>query len=278
MVRQTQSKASRLSEAVNDAMRLDWLNTAETLAFQAGNLLRVKIWEPRELFKKGYRDLVTDADYLVQRHITTAVREKYPDHAFLVEEEDPASNLPVHGRVRWIIDPVDGTHNFSSQVPNFCVSIAVVVADEVQVGVVYDPMRNELFSAYRGGGATLDGEPIHVTNTTDLPQAMICFDWSRSYVNREQMLTALGHFVHHAHTLRSLGSAALALAWVAAGRIDAYLNFHLAPWDIAAGMLLIQEAGGRVTDLADEEPSLQVMTTAVATNEELHNAFLQLII
>ncbi len=262
---------------VTTAMRLDWLNTAESLAFQAGNLLRAKVWEPRERISKGYRDLVTDADYLVQRHITTAVREKYPDHAFLVEEDDPQAQLPIHGRVRWIIDPVDGTHNFSSQVPNFCVSVAVAVADEVQVGVVFDPMRNEMFSAYRGGGATLNGEPLHVTMTEDLPQAMICFDWSRSYVNREQMLNALGHFVHHAHTLRSVGTAALALAWLAAGRVDAYLNFNLSPWDIAAGMLLVQEAGGCVTDLANEEPSLQVSTTAVATNGELHNPFLQLI-
>lgn len=263
---------------INDGMRLDWLNTAETLAFQAGNLLRVKVWEPRELFKKGYRDLVTDADFLTQRLITTAVREKYPDHAFLVEEDDAEMALPIHGRVRWIIDPVDGTHNFSNQVPNFCISIAVAVADEVQVGVVYDPMRNEMFSAYRGGGCTLDGEPIFVTQTDDLHAAMVCFDWSRSYVNREQMLNSLGYFVHHAHTLRSLGTSALALAWVAAGRMDAYLNFHLSPWDVAAGMLLVQEAGGRVTDLANEEPSLQVSTTAVATNGELHEAFLHLII
>ena len=238
------------------------LSIASQSALQAGALLRQKWDEPRHVSQKGFRDWVTDADLAAQALIVEIIQEKFPDHGFLVEEK--VAGLQVEGPICWIIDPVDGTSNYSRQQPNFCVSIAAAgqIAKEKEPGkmraeilaaVVYDPMRDELFEATAAKGAFLNGKKIQVSETETLESAIVALDWSHEKEKRQRTLEALQQFAHQIHTIRAIGSAALALAWIAAGRLDAYFNLNMKPWDAAAGQLLIHEAGGQIVNL-DNRP------------------------
>jgi myo-inositol-1(or 4)-monophosphatase len=270
---------------------LTWLQTAEEAARQAGALLRELVSQPRQLSQKGFRDLVTDADIAAQQLITRLIRDRFPEHGFIGEEDDPA--LPVTGPVLWVIDPVDGTSNFSRQQPNFSVSIAAavpaaaVLAGElsssarlagtvVQAGVVYDPMRGELFSAAAGQGCSANGQKIRVSTVSDLAPAIVALDWGHSHKNRRTVLAALNRFAHEVHSIRAIGSAALALAWVAAGRLDGYVQYALGPWDAAAGSLLVREAGGIVTTL-DGQPWTLADAGCLASNGLIQDSFGQLV-
>jgi myo-inositol-1(or 4)-monophosphatase len=252
-----------------------WRAVAENAARAAGHLIRRKLAEPLQVSSKGFRDLVTDADLAAQQQITTTLRTHFPDHGFLAEEKNSA--LPTAGPVRWIIDPIDGTSNYSRLLPIFCVSLAVAVAEEVVVGVIYDPLRDELFSAGRGQGATVNGQPLRVSTTADLAEALVGIDWGRQESIRQRSLDALNRFAHHVRSIRALGSSALALAWVAAGRMDLYGNYKLSAWDIAAGALLIHEAGGLTSDLQAAPLRLVENTPCVASNGRLHREFLALL-
>lgn len=241
-----------------DSKMLDELQSVATqAALEAGELLREKWAKPRQISEKGFRDLVTDADRASQTLITGLIQSYFPNHGFLVEEE--AVNLPTNGPVIWVIDPVDGTTNYSHHIPTYCVSIAAMKrpspqtnlsGPEILIGVIYDPMRNELFQAAANQGATLNGNKIQVSTISSLEQAVIAFDWSHHPEKRQTTLNMLQKIAHNVHTLRAIGSAALALAWVAAGRLEGYFNLNLKPWDFAAGKLLIEEAGGRVEILS----------------------------
>jgi myo-inositol-1(or 4)-monophosphatase len=253
---------------VHDEERLSWLETAAEAARQAGQLLRELGRQPLQVNHKGFRDLVTDADIAAQQLITRLLHGRFPEHGFLGEEDDPA--LPASGPVIWVIDPIDGTSNFSRQQPNFSVSIAAAVPAaagreakaatrahlaslSVQAGVVYDPMRDELFAAAAGLGCTLNGQPVWVSSVPDLAPAIVALDWGHTHENRRTVLGALNRFAHEVHSIRAIGSAALALAWVAGGRLDGYRQYALGPWDAAAGSLLVREAGGSVTTLAGQD-------------------------
>lgn len=235
------------------------LSVATRAAAEAGELLREKWLEPRQIFKKGFRDLVTDADHASQALIVDIIRSHFPAHGFLVEEE--ASGLPDSGTILWVIDPVDGTTNYSHQIPNYCISIAVVkrpstedVSDspEVLAGVIYDPMQDELFKAAKGQGAFLNDAKIEVSNTRNLDEVVFAVDWSHDPAKRQKTLDVIQNIAHRVHTLRAFGSAALALAWVACGRLDGYFNLNLKPWDVAAGKLLIHEAGGQLVTVNNQ--------------------------
>lgn len=252
-----------------------WQQVAETVAVDAGQLIYRMLAEPRQITSKGFRDVVTDADVAAQHQITTAIRAHFPEHCFFVEEED--STLPRTGPVRWIIDPIDGTSNYSRGIPIFTVSIAAAVDEEVVVGVIYDALHQELFSAARGQGATLNGQPLAVSAISDLGDALISMDWGRKRAIRTQALAGFQALAHHVRGVRSIGSAALALAWVAAGRLEAYLNYRLSAWDIAAGLLLIQEAGGQATDASGHSLCLVERTTCLGANHFLHRPLLDLI-
>jgi len=256
-------------------------NLAESVALSAGKLVRQKWSEPREITEKGYRDVVTDADLASQALITSTIRAAFPDHGFLTEEDD--SSLPEGGPVIWVIDPVDGTTNYSRQVPTYCVSIAAAVeldADENGfrryqpiAGVIYDPARDELFSAAAGSPSLLNGRRITVSEVGDLSRAIVSMDWSRGHEKRQALLTAIGGFAHQAHTIRATGSAALSLAWVAAGRFDLYLNFGIGAWDVAAASVIIAQAGGALTDSAGKSWILG-NASCVASNGLFHRSFL----
>lgn len=223
-------------------------------AMQAGELLRKKWQEPRQISEKGFRDLVTDADHASQALIVGIIQSHFSEHGFLVEEV--AAGLPASGPVIWIIDPVDGTTNYSRHMPNFCVSIAAMKGPspengvpEILVGVIYDPMQDELFQTTAEHGAYLNGTRIHVSSTGDLGRAIIAVDWSHDPEQRQRTLDMIQKVAHHVQTLRAVGSAALTMAWVAAGRLEGYFNLNLKPWDVAAAHLLITEAGGALVNL-----------------------------
>lgn len=260
---------------------------AEEAALKAGALLRQKWDQPRELSKKGFRDFVTDADLASQEIITQVIQSHFPDHGFITEEYDPS--LPTSGSIQWIIDPVDGTSNYSRKVPTYCISIGAKLADElpadhsgqlndsdtsILAGVIYDPMRNELFSGAINAGSTLNSETIRVSSTTSLEKALVGMDWSREPEKRQRMVESIGRFIHQVHTIRATGSAALALAWVAAGRLDLYANLVIGPWDVAAAKVIIQEAGGFVSGLGGQ-PWILNETGCIASNGPLHTRFLE---
>lgn len=252
---------------------------AEAAARAGGKVLRELFHSPRNIKLKGHRDLVTDADHAAQEAITRLLRRAFPEHGFLTEEDDP--DLPTAGDVVWVIDPLDGTSNYSRRQPNFAVSVAAQTrggggdGPEGLAGVVYDPVRDELFSAGRGQGSTLNGRPIRASELSDFGEAIIGFDLSHLRARRLRMLGLVTLFADDVHTLRAIGSAAMALAWVAAGRLDAYLNMSLGPWDVAAGELLIAEAGGMVTGLEGGRWS-PAASGCVASNGRLHPALLAL--
>lgn len=252
-----------------------WCDAAARQARSAGELLRRMLASPRQIQSKGFRDLVTDADFAAQALITQGLRQEFPHHGFWAEEEN--SELPTAGPVRWMVDPVDGTSNYSRGIPNFCVSIAAAVDEKVVVGVIYDPMSDELFSAVLGGGCTVNGRPVTVSQTDTLAEAAIAIDYGRRKVVRKRAIAAMLSFVHEVRNIRSIGSAALTLAWVAAGRLDAYLSFELGAWDIAAGTLMIQEAGGQVSTVEEKPLALVASTTCAASNGLLHEPLLSLL-
>jgi myo-inositol-1(or 4)-monophosphatase len=236
------------------------LTAAKATAVAAGQLLRERWQKPQTLTSKGFRDWVTESDVAVQRFITDQIRAQFPDHGFLVEEKD--GDLPLNGRAIWIIDPIDGTNNFSRQQPNFCTSIAVGLpfpelvegkpastssasaAIQIVTGAVYDPIRDELFSGMLGAGAALNGRPLQASQTADLNQAIFAFDWSNAPAQRQAILEQLARVAPQTLTIRAIGSATLAIAWVAAGRLDGYWHNSLKAWDAAAATLFVHEAGG----------------------------------
>jgi myo-inositol-1(or 4)-monophosphatase len=194
---------------------------------------------------KGPQDYITEVDGQVERLIATRLHEAFPGDGFIGEEGEGRVGQP--GQPIWVVDPIDGTANFARGAPHFCVSIAAVLEREVEIGVIYDPMADELFACQRGAGATLNGEPIRVSSTVDLKAAAIEVGWHL----RSGAEAAAGLFDRIVRTgtapARS-GSAALGLAYVAAGRGDGYVENHVRAWDCLAGVALVREAGGYVSD------------------------------
>lgn len=232
------------------SLELELQQAAEEMARRAGRVLADRFGGERTIEYKGGIDLVTDADRAAEEVVLQFLKARYPDHAVLAEE----SGVTRGQGFRWIIDPLDGTTNYSHRVPHFCVSIAVEGEGGLLAGVVYDPLRDELFSARRGGGATLNGARMAVTGRTTLDEALLCTGFP--YDVREKPDAPLGLFnrlMRRAQGIRRTGSAALDLAYVASGRFDGFFEFGLKPWDIAAGALLIWEAQGKMTRI-DGEP------------------------
>jgi len=263
------------------------LAAAEDFVVAAGKLVHDKWVNPVPVQSKGFRDVVTEADFAAQAVITDAVKAQFPTHGFLTEEDD--DSLPSEGEVIWVIDPIDGTINFSRGMPDFCVSVAAVeggkpLADvlanpKVLAGAIYDPMRNELFSAGLGlgGFVTHDGvkRPLQVSTISKLEEALVTHDWSHEVAGRQFILDRLNSISHHVFSIRAIGTASLVLAWLAAGRTDLYFNYSLKPWDVAAAQLLLDEAGGILTN-ADGSNLIWDANgmTCLASNRRLHIPYL----
>lgn len=229
------------------------LNVAVMAARSAGDQLvrRMNSLDKLKVEKKGHNDFVSDADRAAERAVISTVQRHYPDHAFLAEE----SGVTGESDTVWIIDPLDGTTNFLHGFPVFCVSIGVEVKGRIEHAVVYDPLRQELFTASRGDGAQLDGRKIRVSGRAALDTALIGtgFPFRQAETELAPYLHMLGKVITHTAGVRRAGAAALDLCYVAAGRLDAFWETGLAPWDLAAGGLIIREAGGIVSGLDGSE-------------------------
>lgn len=256
---------------------MEYLHFAKQLAISAGNLIVEKRELPMNYIAKDARDIVTDADFESQKLITETIREKYPDHGFLTEEVD--ETLPSGKGITWIIDPIDGTINYSRGQPIYTVSIGMAIENEIVLGVIFDPLRNELFTASKGGGFFVNDVNHRASNIRDFDQSVLCFDWKNKKSLRQNNLLLLNKIIHEVRTVNVLGSAALALAWVAAGRLDGYFNFDLDVWDVAAGSIMIREAGGLVTDYSGEIWDWRNSDrTCAATNGLIHSRLVEFIL
>ncbi|MFT3904751.1 MAG: inositol monophosphatase family protein [Steroidobacteraceae bacterium] len=229
------------------------LNIAIRAARRAGEVIVRSIprLESIEVATKGRNDFVTEVDRASEREIIAIVQRHYPDHAFLAEE----SGASGEGDVVWVIDPLDGTTNFMHGFPQFAVSIAVEHRGKPEVAVVYDPLRQELFTAARGAGAQLDNRRIRVSKQRGLEGALVAtgFPYRDNEPYIDHYFAMMRTVTQQTAGIRRPGAAALDLAYVAAGRVDAFWEFGLRPWDTAAGILLIQEAGGHVGTLTGQE-------------------------
>jgi myo-inositol-1(or 4)-monophosphatase len=242
--------------------------TAWEAAHAAGNLIRENWQRPKEIAYKGAIDLVTSVDRDAERCIVSMVRQSFPDHSILAEEETDVSGS--QGSYRWIIDPLDGTTNFAHGYPQFCVSVALEHAQQLLLGVVYDPLRRECFSAIRGQGAKLNGQPIRVSAILELDQALLATGFP--YDRRENADFYLGYFKNfltRCQGIRRAGAAALDLCYVACGRLDGFWELKLRPWDTAAGSLIVKEAGGRLSDFSGSDFSIHGNET-MASNGAIH--------
>ncbi len=252
------------------------LNIAMRAARDAGQVLREKFDHARKIRSKGKRDIVTDADYAAERVVREMVRQHFPHDHFLSEEDhiDTRTRLweeseRSDGKYLWVVDPLDGTVNYAHRIPACAVSIGLYRDRAVQMGVVYNPMRDELFSAERGKGAKLNGARIQVS-TRLFEDAVIALEWARAPKLRAKTSAILARMVARTLTARSTGSAALSMCYVAAGRFDIYFHFALSPWDVAAAACIVEEAGGRVTTPSNEPWSVH-SGAYVASNRHLHS-------
>jgi myo-inositol-1(or 4)-monophosphatase len=246
-----------------------FLAFATGVARTAGQVIRDGARRPIQVHSKGLRDLLTDVDLEAERAIVEAIRERYPDHDILTEETPPDART---SRYQWVIDPLDGTGNFSRGYPCFSTSIGLTLDDEPIAGAVYDPMRDHLFAARLGGGATLNGQPLAASPIDRMLDTLIGMDWTRAPETRMRIVRIIERLTPYCGTLRVCGSAALGICYVGAGWWDAYWHLTLQPWDAAAAALIVREAGGTVTDLIGERwrPSAG---PCIVSNGKLHDRF-----
>lgn len=248
----------------------DFLTPMQDLAREAGALL-MSFFGKVAIEYKGDVDLVTEADRGSEKLIVERIRRQWPDHDLIGEE---GSRRETGSDFRWYVDPLDGTTNFAHGFPVFCVSMALEHKGERIAGVIYDPSRNEMFAAEKGGGSRLNGAPIHVSQTARLAESLVATGFPSHKRHKNPNI----HFYHQitlrSHGVRRAGSAALDLCYVACSRFDAFWEFNLNSWDTAAGVLLVQEAGGKVTNFSDAPFSID-SREVLATNTILHGEMLK---
>jgi myo-inositol-1(or 4)-monophosphatase len=245
-----------------------YLPELEHIAREAGALLMSYFDRHIKIEYKGEVDLVTAADRASEKLIVERLKEKWPEHGIVGEE---GTRSHTGAEFRWFVDPLDGTTNFAHGYPVFCVSIALARQDdELEVGVLYDPTRDEMFSAERGSGATLNGRAIDVSQTTRLAEAILGTGFPSHKRHKNPNIYFYHQITLRSHGVRRAGSAALDLANVAAGRYDGFWEFNLNPWDTAAGVLIVQEAGGKVTRF-DGTPFRLDSREVLASNGLIHD-------
>lgn len=224
--------------------------------------------------KEGINNLVTEVDKMSETRIIEIIKKHFPAHSIISEE---IGELKKDSPYEWIIDPIDGTVNFAHSIPICCVSIGVKYGDDLLLGTVYNPMMNEMFFAEKGMGATLNGMPITVSKKTDFRKACLVtgFPYKWAY-DAQHPIKVFERFILEGLPVRRLGSAAIDLCWVACGRFDGFWEYNLNPWDLAAGYLIVQEAGGRITNFDGKAYNVFDKET-LATNGLIHEEMLSLI-
>src|SRR5262245_5067981 len=250
------------------------LKTCERAARSGGQVLLdwVGRFAARE---KAPADLVTEADWASQEQIRRILLSVYPDHAFLGEEA-PATG-PAHAEYRWLVDPLDGTTNYVHQIPHFCVSVALERRGELICGAVYDPVSRECFTGEKGQGAFLNGRKLKVSQTTDIAHAVVAVSFPPQVQPGSRELAEFGRVIVACQAVRRTGSAALNLCYVAAGRFDAYWGGNTKPWDVAAGALMIREAGGIITGADGGPLDLNDARFVAAATKPLHEHMMRLV-
>lgn len=244
-----------------------------TLALQAGKILRTSFGQILHVDHKGVIDLVSEADHRSEQYLLGHIRQHFPTHRIVAEE---SGELAGTSDQVWYIDPLDGTVNYVHGLPIYSVSIAYAEASQLRLAVVYDPMRDECFSAQSGVGAWLNGQPIHPSATPDLDHALLVTGFPYDIrTNPENNLDHYAHFALHSQGVRRLGSAALDLCNVACGRFDGFWELRLNAWDVAAGGLIAREAGAIVTDLAGKEDFISPPQSILAANPQIHPLMLR---
>jgi myo-inositol-1(or 4)-monophosphatase len=253
-----------------------WLTTAIEAVVRAGDLQIARFGGDFQIEKKGTIDLVTEVDIAVEREFRAMIAQRFPDHQVLAEEMGGAATAPAGPC--WVFDPIDGTTNFAHGLPIFCSSLALEIDGAAQVAAIYDPTRKELFTAERGGGAFLNGRRLRVSAADTLVNAMLVTGFPYDVHSRvDEIVGLFAAFVGQVRAVRRLGSAAIDLCYVAAGRLDGFWESDLKPWDIAGGALIVAEAGGSVTNMAGE-PFTSRGGHVLATNGRLHQAMLDVIV
>lgn len=251
-----------------------YLDVAQEAARKAGKLLRDNVSGERDISYKGEINMVTEIDRLSEKTVVATVLEAFPGHGILAEE---GSRIDGDSGFLWVIDPLDGTTNYAHGYPNFSVSIGLERDGQTVVGVVYDPMRDELFSAVKDGGSFLNGQPLSVSRSEVLIRSLLAtgFPYDRT-VSKENNLNFFSALLMASQEVRRSGSASLDLCAVAAGRLDGYWELKLHPWDVAAGGLIVQEAGGKVSDFSGTRYTIHDREI-IASNGVIHQQMLDLI-
>jgi myo-inositol-1(or 4)-monophosphatase len=253
-----------------------FLATAAEIVLRAGRLQIARRHSGFRIDKKGSIDLVTEVDLECERLCRDVLAERFPDHGVLAEEMGDGTGATA-SPYRWVFDPLDGTTNYAHGLPIFCASLALEYGGRAIVGAIYDPSRQELFTAERGGGAFLNGLPLQVSTTSALVDALLVTGFPYDvHQQHADLLQLFGAFLATARAVRRLGSAAIDLCYVAAGRFEGFWEQYLRPWDVAAGALIVEEAGGRVTGM-DGGPFDPCAAHLLATNGAVHDAMLNVI-
>ena len=250
-----------------------FLVTATEVVIRAGEIMTTDLGRAIRVSKKGTIDLVTEVDLAIEQMFRELIAERFPDHAILAEEMGGSTAVP--SGPCWVFDPLDGTTNFAHGMPIFCASLALEIAGVPEIAAIYDPSRKELFTAERGSGAFLNGQPIRVSEAADLVDALLVTGFPYDVHDRvDEIMKLFAAFIGRARAVRRLGSAAIDLCYVAAGRFDGFWENDLKPWDMSAGSLIVTEAGGQVTDL-EGRPFSSRGGHILATNRRLHDAMLE---
>jgi myo-inositol-1(or 4)-monophosphatase len=243
---------------------------AVDVAREAGAILRERFGHSHEIRFKGPLDMVTEADQASEALIARRLQDAFPSHDLIGEEG--SRGVAIESPFRWVIDPLDGTTNFAHGLPTFAVSIGLEQHGDPVVGVVYDPMRDELFVAHRGNGATLNGRRIQVSAVDQLFRSLLVTGFSYNLERRAQQAETWRDLLTRVQAIRQTGSAALNLCYIAAGRLDGYWERGISPWDVAAGALIVTEAGGTVTSMSGGQfrsDERQILATNGLLHEEL---------
>ena len=247
-----------------------YLATAVEIVLRAGDIQRAGQESGFRVNKKGRIDLVTEVDLASEKMCREMLAERFPKHAILAEELGGSATGRAPSRFRWVFDPLDGTTNYAHRLPIYCSSLALEIDGRAAVAAVYDPARKELFTAERGEGAYVNGRALRVSQTDTLIDSLLVTGFP--YTMHEQtgdLVELFGYFLGRARAVRRLGSAALDLCYVGAGRFEAFWEQHLKPWDVAAGALIVEEAGGRVTGM-DNGPFDAAAAHLIASNGHVH--------
>ena len=260
------------------------LATVIEIVLRAGDMQMKQFGKSFKIDKKSSIDLVTDVDLSVEKMFRDIIQERFPEHGILSEEfgeriAPGASELGASSASGccWVFDPIDGTTNFAHGLPFFCSSLSFEIDGRPEVAAVYEPIRKELFVAERGKGASLNGRPLKVSQSTTLIDSLLCTGFPYDvHTSREELVGLFGHFLGRARAVRRLGSAALDLCYVAAGRLAGFWEQRLRAWDISAGSLIVEESGGQVTDLQGEVFSSRT-GNVVASNGRIHETLIKTI-